>query len=380
MVEYRRFGRWDYVYDKKRKADVRLLLHIGQPKAGSTALQSFLAKNRRVLSQHGVVYPTVRFGGIEHGPLSSIVFERARWPRQIRHRDRIPWRQPQAEGRQLLRELARISCRPDIHTVVLSTEYLFRQLSEENAKVLREDVAAHFSDVLAVAYIREPADRYLSLCLQSVRHSGSIPNPGSGHFRKVLESWQTTVPLTVRAYDRDLLSGGNIVLDFIETFLSGIPRDQLDCHPSRTNSALSPEVCAILQQYRREIYPGQDDVIRSDGIRLADTLTRIAKQEGCLNRAYLYPCIQEYIHSKLVDELVWLQQTHGIHFAKVGQQVHGRGKPPRVRNIEDICFVDDAVQARITMLAWRDYLRPSSFPGLGRLKRGIRRIRSWLPR
>jgi hypothetical protein len=365
---------------KEREAGVRLLLHIGQPKAGSTALQSFFAKNRRTLSRHGILYPTVRFGGIEHGTLSSLVFEPNRWPRQIRHRERIPWRKPQVEGKQLVRDLGDISRRSDIDTVVVSTEYLFRQLNEENAKILREDVVAHFSDVLAVAYIREPADRYLSLCLQSVRHSASIPNPGSGHFRKILESWQETMPLKVRAYDRDLLSGGDVILDFMENFLPEVPRDELDFNPPRSNPALSPEVCAILQQYRREIYPDQDNVIRSDGIRLADTLSRIAESEGCLNRAQLYPCIQDYIHSKLADELVWLRDTYGIQFSKLAQPMQVQRKRPSVRNIEDICFVDDAVQTRIAMLAWRHYLQRSRIPGLGRLKSGMRRIRLLLSR
>lgn len=360
---------------------MRLILHIGQQKAGSTALQSFLANNRRTLARHGIAYPATPFGSIEHGALSSLVFEKSRWPRQITHRAGTPGQRPRPEGRRLIRELERISRRRDVHTVVVSTEYLFRELSESNKKALADQVLSKFEDVTALAYIREPADRYLSQCLQRIRHSSTIPNPGSGRFRKVLESWAEVVPLSVRGYDRELLSGGDVVLDFIEHFLPQVPREQLDCKPPRDNVALSPEIGAILQQYRRSLYPEQDNVIRSDGKRLAQMLTRIAEKEGCLNRARLYPCIRDHILWKFADELRWLNETHGVRFSQPSTATKGRqAAQPRVRNIEDICFVDDALQTRLEMLVWQHYLGRATVPGLAFLRIAANWIRSQLSR
>ncbi len=43
---------------------MRVILHIGQSKTGTTSLQSFLASNRASLAKAGVLYPDVYRGGI----------------------------------------------------------------------------------------------------------------------------------------------------------------------------------------------------------------------------------------------------------------------------------------------------------------------------
>ena len=48
-------------------------LHIGAPKTGSTALQSFLFENRQRLADHGWVYPEVSLRGFGHHDLAFLI-------------------------------------------------------------------------------------------------------------------------------------------------------------------------------------------------------------------------------------------------------------------------------------------------------------------
>jgi len=54
---------------------MRVILHIGQSKTGTTALQSFLASNRTPLAKAGICYPDVyRNCFLHHGKHKKMLF------------------------------------------------------------------------------------------------------------------------------------------------------------------------------------------------------------------------------------------------------------------------------------------------------------------
>ena len=75
---------------------MRIILHIGVYKTGTTAVQSFLARNRSALAEQGVLYPEsfTRFDA--HHPLP--------WALGVGHRDKDSSVRPDEVARAVLQE------------------------------------------------------------------------------------------------------------------------------------------------------------------------------------------------------------------------------------------------------------------------------------
>jgi len=134
---------------------MRVVIHIGAPKSGSSAIQYFLLNNRSTLAKYGYFYPEHRTdrndvsGG--HAELGSAVIagdlEKAfslvnRWVRE-------------AQARKL--------------TLLISSEALYGRISEVQKLF-------HGHEVRIVAYFRNPVEALVSNHNQSIkRHFGRLP-------------------------------------------------------------------------------------------------------------------------------------------------------------------------------------------------------------
>jgi hypothetical protein len=231
---------------------VKILLHMGQGKTGTTALQEALHSAAPVLRGKGVFYP--HFGGdsIAHHLLLPL----------CEHPDRLPpWSLRKMGGVEAVVERAwdawNATCDavladpPD--TLLLSSELLIHQTSARAKQRLAATLAELSTDVTPILYVRDPVAQYRARLQEWLKVESAPLPPTRLHLREAIQNTEAAfaaLPQLV-AFDRAALHGGDITTDFATRFLGrGIAADDLP--PRQANVGLSAEALVLLARLRAE--------------------------------------------------------------------------------------------------------------------------------
>jgi hypothetical protein len=241
-----------------------LNLHIGTEKTGTTSLQKFMAANRRLLSEEGVVYPESP-GTDNHIALATLA-RRSRtelWD-QLRIDDREQWEAFRREFRQKFSaELAGHSNQ----TVVMSGEHCSSRLrTDEEVHRLLEFLDGFFDRITVVVYLRRQDDFLTSTYSTDVKNGGTqplrIPDEATITFRydywELLSRWGRVFGrenMVVRRYGKAFLANGNLVDDFLGLIGLG-PRHDLQ-RPEVLNESLDAECVEFLRIMNQRLTPSE---------------------------------------------------------------------------------------------------------------------------
>ncbi|WP_148294386.1 hypothetical protein [Azospirillum sp. B506] len=134
---------------------MRIILHAGTPKTGTTALQSALFRHRDLLLERGVLYP---LAGIDPPP-------------EPKHQWMIGALMHDPDNFTAGVETALGEARPDTHTMILSTEGLFHRWWDfpPQGRAALRDLARRFPVILWVVF-REPVSFIRSFYIQTLRN------------------------------------------------------------------------------------------------------------------------------------------------------------------------------------------------------------------
>lgn len=229
----------------------RVLVHLGSPKTGTTSIQVALADAAASGGLGAVAYPhatepnqgllAVRFQPLDRQPgiQRSLAQQRPRSHRAEVERFERAWAAALDGDGDLL----------------VSAEYLWRFDDEEAAALVAHLRAAGFEQVVALAYVRRPADYYLSLVQQRLRFGARIGPPRSAQLSilPVLDRWSAlTDELLVRPFIRAELIDGDAVADAFAAMGTAlgttfVRRDQ---QVPEANVSISAEAMVLLQRYR----------------------------------------------------------------------------------------------------------------------------------
>ncbi len=343
---------------------MRVLLHVGMPKAGSTALQQALAGGRDRLGRQGILYPRAPlFPDSQNFLVAGVEERRHALPRMIRsaydgRMDEI--------GPAFTRWMADIrasiaATRPE--TMVLSSEWLFGLRGQQKFDRLAELLRGFGGPFEVVAYVRRPADQYLSAVQQTLKGSHAIRPVTAVRYRTPLEGFARVADaVRVVRYDRAAFPGGDIVRDFLEAFLPGA---DLAANPggNTANATISAEGMAILAGYRRANHRKSRGRFTPDTDRLIAAIRDADAAVGGTIRPNLRPEVASAVDAASNDVL-WLRDTYGIVFdgldydrvadapATKADLDEGKDEPARLdrkaakaakarpKQIEEICIVD----------------------------------------
>lgn len=179
---------------------INVIIHIGPPKTGTSAIQKWLIDHAHSLLKHGIYYPQHNedSNGISSGNFLS-VFE--------------PFEDDFQFSPSRLNMLLSQAKAENCHTVLLSSEYFFSRL---------KPVVEAIESVKCIAYVRNPAELHESHYNQSVKRHGNTETIRKTealpmHTIKVLGEHAQLLGerLVLRAYHEQLFVGSNIVADFV---------------------------------------------------------------------------------------------------------------------------------------------------------------------
>lgn len=237
---------------------VRLILHIGTNKTGTTAIQACLSSHRELLVENGVLYPIVGLRHEAHYDLSSAM---GFGPKHLHLNDKERLKALKRYRAELHDEVVASGC----HTVVLSSEYW---MLKRPVRRVREFLDSY--DVKVIVYFRRHDFWLESVYSQSLRTPSVVHPPwgrgfeswlhyrearGAFHgvYRTILDHWSSVFgeeSIIARPYEGEQ-NRPSIFHDFLwSASLEDIARD-LDCGMGRRNERLSREAMAFLDEVQR---------------------------------------------------------------------------------------------------------------------------------
>jgi hypothetical protein len=308
---------------------MRLILHIGTAKTGTTTLQTTLKDNAGVLEDAGVLYPDPPQGRTNHNLITTVLGPTARIQREFaalagRDEDGI-----RALGRRYWDDLRRQveSSREDV--VLLSGEY-FYGLREDEAIELEKLVRQLSSDIDVVCYVRNPADYYVSMLQQQVKASHTIRRPSQfkmraevclSRFRDIFDG-----RVDVRSAQPEALAAGDIVHDFLAAYLPQVDPGSL-VRTRRLNASMSAEAMCIMQLVRRHGWPEEDGVFAPESNLVIDALNGLRE-----TAAQTEPRLRPEIHSRFLrkhrQDLDFLAEQFGVELGTADLADDAGPEPP----------------------------------------------------
>lgn len=231
---------------------MKILLHMGQGKTGTTALQQSLHTAADTLRERGVCYP--RFGGtaIAHHLLMPLCGAGPKMPR---------WSLNDLGGTEEAVRKARdawaATCDdirsnpPDL--VILSSELLLGGTDPQEKARLVEILSQLSADIQPIIYVRHPVDFYRSSLQEMLKAETRLKPPVCLHLREMVEAVEATFPKPpiFVAYDKRTLFEGDTVPDFANRFLAPL-LGPVSLPPQHANLGLSAEALVLMVQLRAE--------------------------------------------------------------------------------------------------------------------------------
>lgn len=351
-----------------------LILHIGHPKTGTTALQSTLLANADRLLQAGVLYPTDTMEGShshKHGLVKPYLTGRENFSlhrktglkgEALRQLSERYWALYKAETQR----------RPH-DTLILSCEGLWAVPAPQEPG-FRERLAEVCDRVTVVGYLRSPARRFLSQMNQNVRMFRGVKVPRSEYYRPVVEAYAREFDtIALNAFEPVRLAEGDIVADFCLKYLpADLPPLERDA-AERVNESVSNEALAIIDDIRRNLPTLPPKVKDRRRAKVVELLRQADREVGGTLRPSLKPEITAALVARSLD-LVWLRDEAGVRFEDVDYDLVGTTGHPdlaKLRRVEKVCPIDLDRLAALRALTDREVARIFK---LGPLQTLLRRL------
>ncbi|NRB55614.1 MAG: hypothetical protein HRU39_06475 [Salinicola sp.] len=291
---------------------MRLLLHPGHAKCGSTSIQRAIIRNRPGLADNQVVVPDPRL----RLPGEAGFDPRGETPREF-------FRQIMENGGDTTSLRARLESWRESPlwrdaTFVISAENLINHLMGPIGEGIHRVLADYFDDVEVIYYIRRQDDYLLSAWQQwgfkegktFAEYSQEALRRANPHYLAVGQAFGRlygSASVTVRPLQAEALRGGELLTDFFAHLVEDPSRLSFD--RDRSNLSLNPFFCEILAGYQGLFRDIHDDRLKQ---RLARTLG-VGHELFQRERDFMDPEMARRIMAHHREENLHLQQQFFPH-------------------------------------------------------------------
>lgn len=319
---------------------MRVVLHIGLPKTGSTSIQSALSKSRSSLKKQGLFYP--RIGMHENHNLLSLPFSK-NLPRTLGKLSKDDRARERTRAQECWRSIGTQVAREKPKMVVLSSEYFAFVTRPDDLISTVVATFPHAESFEVIAYLRRPSQHYVSLTQQKLRASSRLPPPTRIEYSKILAPFQVRCSLKLREMHPRTLINADIVADFCQGVLS-IDSREISSKVERRNESVSAEAMALLQEFRRYAFGGQDHTLNQETTRVIKAIRSVEASHGAaigFTPPRLYPELEQHLDYATSDNRS-LKEQFGFTFYDFGDSNIDAVSidETKYRDVAEIVFVD----------------------------------------
>lgn len=296
---------------------MKIILHMGTPKTGSTSLQMGLNRIRNELLKEGVFYPVSPEIIFYSHHLLIALFGKTEFMEVFQIRDFGSQENLLQLTRRFLSEIKENAGKMGCHTIVLSSELTFPGHPGKDPHKLVQSLKEISPDIEPVVYVREPASMYQSQIQQRAKGGNFLKPPNRTNIRTGLEKIEEAFQRlpTVRAFDRKQLTNGDILDDFCSEVLG---LKQLGpCLPRiEENVSLSAEVTSTLIAYNKFVETMPDEEGKKRRAYVSRRITEFVDKENYLTKLSLNPEVSKAIRES-ADDFAWLRDKFSIEFEEL---------------------------------------------------------------
>jgi hypothetical protein len=317
---------------------MRIHVHAGAAKTGSSSIQHTLTKLRERLRGTGVLYPDV--GGVNHTSLLPALLDDADFPGRLGRRDPEAVADAQARSNAAWEKLETLDW-TGASDLILSSE-LIMGLMPASRRRLHERLSAISADISYYAYIREPSARYLSTAQQWVKLGAGArsPDQGAKFFHKVRALKRVAGDrVRIKKFSRDVLHNRCVVQDFLHA-----ATPQVRIGPDEivsANESISGEAMVMLDHVNARLFGGGRQPTNRLSLHLLDAISA-AEQRGRYTKPSLRPDIAERVEFANREDMEWLARHISPEFETVSRIDPPSAEQRPVSRISDIIEVAEA--------------------------------------
>lgn len=223
---------------------MKLILHIGFPKTGTTAIQYALKESSERLKENGVIYPLI-----------AKDFKQ-RWLKEFVSKGNNEEKVANV-NKKYYNDLRSVS-EKDAYIAIMSCEELTNSFmtdySISSLKNLYSFLSSVFDEIELISYLRPPESFYLSMMQEKVKRSPGIIHPSEyrTNYFYILSSYENAFnsKVKVRVFEKEKLDEGDIVKDFFNAVGLRELVDKCGVAAPSTNESVSAELMYILSATR----------------------------------------------------------------------------------------------------------------------------------
>lgn len=263
----------------------KLYLHIGTEKTGSTTIQDTLFKNRKTLSENGILYPSC-FNRANHVELAVI----AQNENKSSELNAVVGFNQASEAKSTFIERTLLDLKQEVNStkpmfVIMSNEHLHSRLTDpDEIKNLKDLLSDIFEEIVVVCYIREQLELAVSHYSTMIKSGGtsvfSLPLNSALHhyydFDGMLSKWEGAgfSNIICREFSRSKLKKGDILFDFLDAIDLGVNSELVKIEEK--NQSLGWMELAFLREINNHLPLISNGMLNPDRQGLVTILERIS--------------------------------------------------------------------------------------------------------
>ncbi|WP_421702667.1 hypothetical protein [Aliiroseovarius sp.] len=339
-----------------------LILHIGHPKTGTTALQRGYLRQRRELAAKGVLYPYLNKESDRHTTLVPALIGKELVTGDVAFYPHWPGGNVMGQSLHIWQDVQAQIAEHQPNKVVLSGEGFFQLRRRWQMEAMCERLSAVFDKITVVAYLRSPQSRHLSSYQQGLKTAGNRAFLPSQPYMPVVSVWSRfgPGPLDLHIFDRKALISGDVVEDFATRYTPEV-LDEIRARPNRElNTSLSAEAMAVLETHIHRVDELTGAERRAAWQPLREIMLQLDQSVPGFTRPRLTVEASLKIQRRSLD-IRWLQTDHGITFEDVDygvvstEETEDRWRP----TIAELCTVDAARRNALAEALEQELARPT---------------------
>ena len=268
---------------------MRIFLHIGAEKTGTSSIQRFFKANRDILRSRSILYSKV--AGFENHMALSAAAQNDEKMDDLRMVFELDTPAKVREFRTSLSiKLAEEARESGCSTLVFSGEHCSSRLVGVTEVEMLAGILRPISrDIVVVVYIRRQDDFLCSSYSTDVKSgfTGEITLPSAQlrqaryDYYELLRRWSSVFGrenILCRIYDTDRLKGGDVVEDFVDTM--GLAMDDDYVRPPRVNESLDVAALEFLRLFNKTVPRFKDNKVNRQRGNIVQMLEKISNGPG----------------------------------------------------------------------------------------------------